>query len=160
MPRGGHARSGPAKDPKSGRSEAAGVTVAVLPAVGYQGRVPGLNQFLPNPTSRHRAVWNEIWRHPQACVWVKQRWRYPVVAELVRLMVMTEQEDCAVGIWSAIRQRRDDLGLSTAGRRLEGWEIATGVATSGGPPAAGAQPAAGDEVGQRRQRRSQTLHEE
>ena len=119
---GARARSGPAHDPKSARSEARGLTtMAVLPATGFQGRIPGLNQFLPKPTRRHRQIWEELWRMPQACVWVKERWRYPVVAELVRLMELTEQETCAVGIWSAIRQRRDDLGLSTAGRRQEGW---------------------------------------
>lgn len=160
MPRGGHARSGPAKDPKSARSEALGVTTAAVLSAGYQGRIPGLNQFLPRPTKRHRELWEEHWRYPHARLWITQRWRYPVVAELVRLMAMTEQEDCAVGVWSAIRQRRDDLGLSTAGRRQEGWEVAVGIAANAGPPTAGEKPAAGDEVGQRRQRRSQTLHEE
>jgi hypothetical protein len=72
-------------------------------------------------------------------------------------MVITEQDECPVGIWTAIRQRRDDLGLSTAGRRQEGWEIAAGVAYS---PPAEHQPPASDELGQRRQRRSATLHEE
>lgn len=160
MPRGGHARSGPAKDPRSARSESAGVTAAVLPSAGYQGRIPGLNQFLPKPDPRHRALWEELWRYPQACVWIKERWRYSVVAELVRLMVMTEQEDCAVGIWSAIRQRRDDLGLSTAGRRQEGWEIAIGVSTGAAQSSKNSTVTSGDELSKRRQRRSQTLHEE
>jgi len=160
MPRGGHARSGPPQDPKSGRSESRGglSTTATLQASGFQGRVPGLNDFLPKPNSRHRAVWEELWRTPQACVWINERWRYPIVAELVRLMVMTEQAKCPVGVWSAIRQRRDDLGLSTAGRRLEGWEIVTPVSLST-PTEDDEQPLA-DEVGERRQRRSQTLHEE
>lgn len=149
MPRGGHARSGPARDPNSGRSEQRGLTVAVLPVAGYQGRVPGLNRFLPRPNARHRQLWEELWRSPHACVWINERWRYPVVAELVRLMELTEQEECAVGVWSAIRQRRDDLGLSTAGRRLEGWEIVSGVSL--GKQAAKEGPV--DEVGQRRQRR-------
>jgi hypothetical protein len=51
-----------------------------------------------------------------------------VVAELVRL----DGDDRAGGLCgrrlAAIRQRRDDLGLSTAGRRQEGWEIVSGVA--------------------------------
>lgn len=155
MPRGGHARSGPSSDPKSGRSESRGLTWAVLPAHGYRGRVPGLNQFLPKPTRRHRELWKEFWAYPQACIWVKERWRYPVVAELVRLMVLTEQAECPVGVWSAIRQRRDDLGLSTAGRRQEGWEIVAGVSL--GAPAEPGSPSPGDEVGQRRRRRSQNL---
>jgi hypothetical protein len=161
MPRGGHARSGPAHDPQSGRSESRGLTsVAVLPATGYQGKLPGLNRYLPKPTRQHREVWERLWRTPQACVWIKEPWRHPVVAELARLEVMTlDPEGCAVGIWQAIRQRRDDLGLSTAGRRLEGWEIPSGVAYAA-PTEPSAGPAPGDELGERRQRRSQTLHEE
>lgn len=150
--------SGPPPDPRSARSERRGVvsvTTAVLSTTGYRGRIPGLNRFLPHPTPRHREIWAELWRHPQAAIWITQRWRWPVVAELVRLMVLTEQDDCRVGVFSAIRQRRDDLGLSTHGQRVEGWEVASGVTVSNSP-----RPAAGDEVGQRRQRRSQTLHEE
>lgn len=155
MPRGGHARSGPAKDPNSARSESRGFAAAVLPAGGYQGRIPGLNRFLPEPTARHRQLWKELWSYPQACVWINEPWRHPVVAELVRLMAMTEQSECAVGVWSAIRQRRDDLGLSTAGRRQEGWEIVSGVALSA--PTDGDESKTPDEVGERRQRRSQNL---
>jgi hypothetical protein len=155
MPRGGHARSGPAKDPKSARSESRGFASAVLPAAGYSGRIPGLNRFLPQPTPRHRELWKELWSYPQACVWINEPWRYSVVAELVRLMSLTEQADCAVGVWSAIRQRRDDLGLSTAGRRQEGWEIVSGVALSGTPEDDDTTPA--DEVSERRERRSQNL---
>jgi hypothetical protein len=157
---GARVRSGPAHDPKSARSESRGLTtMAVLPASGYGGRIPGLNRYLPKPTRQHREVWERLWRTPQACVWIREPWRHPVVAELARLEVMTlDPEGCAVGIWQAIRQRRDDLGLSTAGRRLEGWEIPSGVAYA---PAAEERPApAGDELGERRKRRSSTLHEE
>lgn len=159
MARGGaRANSGPAHDPKSARSETRGLTtMSVLPAAGYTGRIPGLNQYLPRPTARHRVLWEKFWRYPHACVWIKEPWRYALVAELVRLMVITEQDDCPVGVWSAVRQHREDLGLSTAGRRQEGWEIASGVAYTAPVEA---QPAPDDELGERRQRRSQTLHEE
>lgn len=160
MARGGpRAQSGPPADPRSARSETRGLTVAVLSG-GYTGKIPGLNQHLPRPSARQRELWDRYWRYPHACVWVNQPWRHALVAELVRLMVMTEQDECPVGIWTAIRQHREDLGLSTAGSRQEGWEISAGVWS---PPATAerGQPAAPvDEVGERRQRRSQTLHEE
>lgn len=126
MPKGGaRSRSGPPKDPTSRTSERAGYVLTALPAEGYRGRVPGLLQFLPNATARHRQVWNELWRTPQACAWSLERWRWPVVADLTFRMVLGQDPDAPAAVATAVRQLRDDLGLSTAGLRMHGWAIAT-----------------------------------
>lgn len=125
MPKGGaRSRSGPPKDPRSRTSERAGFTLTALPAAGYSGRPPGLNQFLPRPTARHRQVWAQLWSTPQACAWITEQWRWPVVADLVRRMVQQEEPDAPVTVATVVRQLRDDLGLSTAGLRQHGWAIA------------------------------------
>ena len=50
MPSGGHARSGPPVDPRSGRSDRRGVEFDTLPASGFEGPVPDFP--LPRPVKR------------------------------------------------------------------------------------------------------------
>jgi hypothetical protein len=94
-----------------------------LPAEGRTGRAPGLNQFIPKPGKRHREIWEELWRTPQACAWAKERWLWPTVADLVRAMVRNEDPDAKAAFATTVRQLRDELGLSRAGLRVNGWEI-------------------------------------
>lgn len=121
---GARSRSVPAKDPTSRTSERAGFVPTALPAGGYTGRIPGLTKYIPKPTSRHKAVWDELWRTPQACMWFRDKWRWPVVADLVRWSVLAESPGAPVNVATAIRQLRDDLGLSQAGLKQHGWAIA------------------------------------
>jgi hypothetical protein len=149
MPRGGHAHSGPKKDPKSRTSERAGYTLTALPNEGYCGSVPNLADFLTDPTDRHEAIWAELWSTPQACAWSQERWRWPIVADLVMFRVRADDPESPVGLATSIRQLRDDLGLSAAGLGANGWAIAAAVIA----PAESEAPAEGDEVGERRQKR-------
>lgn len=124
MPRGGHGRSGPPKDADSGRSDRQGYKLTALPSEGFAGEPPDLADYLITPSNRHVAVWAELWATPQACVWSVERWRVPVVADLARYVVRMDDEDCPASYATAIRQLRDDLGLSTAGLKQNGWAIA------------------------------------
>lgn len=151
MPKGGHARSGPAKTPGSRSSERAGYTMTALPNEGYRGMVPDLSDFLPDVTDRHGQVWAELWSTPQACMWSQARWYWPIAADLVRWMVRADEPDAPIGLATAIRQLRDDLGLSKAGLDSHGWSIATAEIAPGEP--VDETPAEGDEVGERRQKR-------
>lgn len=118
-------RSGPQKDPNSGRSDRAGVSYTALPSEGFQGEAPDLKDFLPRPTARERAIWDELWRTPQAAAWARESWRWPVVADLTKYLRRADAKDSPVGLATAIRQLRDDLGLSTAGLKQHGWSITT-----------------------------------
>lgn len=125
MPRGGaRNRSGPPPDPASGRSERAGLRFTALPAEGYDGEPPDLKEFLPRATLREQAIWAQLWRTPQAAAWAREPWRWPVVADLVKYLRRADAAKSPVGLATAIRQLRDDLGLSTAGLKQQGWAIA------------------------------------
>lgn len=149
MPKGGHAHSGPAKDPNSRTSERAGFTLTALPNEGYHGDIPELADFLIDVTDRHLSIWRDLWSTPQACAWSQESWRWPVVADLVMFRVRADEPESPVGLATSIRQLRDDLGLSKAGLAANGWAIASPVVT----PEPEQTPAEGDEVGQRRQKR-------
>lgn len=125
MARGGaRNRSGPQPDPGSGRSDRRGLSFTALPNEGYQGEVPDLSEFLPVVTARHESIWRSLWRTPQACAWAVEPWRWPVVADLVEYRVRADDPEAPVALATAIRQLRDDLGLSAAGLKANGWAIA------------------------------------
>lgn len=123
MTRGGaRNRSGPAPDPNSGRSERRGFKLTALPSGGYDGEVPDFP--LPGATKRELDVWASLWSTPQACAWLMEPWRWDSIAELAVLRVRSEARDCPVNIYEKIRQWRDDLGLTPAGLKANGWAIA------------------------------------
>lgn len=121
---GARTRSGPPKDPRSGRSEQAGFKLTALPSEGYRGRVPGLNQFNPKPNARHRAMWDELWSTPQACVWARERFSWPMVARLVQLRWRAEDPECPATIYSEILKLETKLALNEEGMRFRGLAIA------------------------------------
>ena len=123
MARGGaRNRSGPAADPTSGRSDRRGYKLTALPSEGYTGEVPDFP--LPDSTDREVDVWDGLWATPQACAWSMQSWRWGQVADMVRLQVRAEDVEAPVGVYSALRQSRADLGLTPAGLKENGWAIA------------------------------------
>ena len=123
MPKGGHARSGPPKDPASLKSTQLGFALTPLPSEGYDGEAPDLDEFLLEVTERHLSIWRELWTTPQASAWATERWRWPIVADLVMLRVRADDPDSPAGLATSIRQLRDDLGLSKAGLAANGWAI-------------------------------------
>ena len=124
-------RSGPPKDPKSGRSDRLGFVLTALPADGYGGDVPDLSDYLLNVTPRHLAIWEQLWSTPQACAWSMESWRWPIVADLVAARVRADDPESPVGLLTSIRQLRDDCGLSAAGLIQNGWAIGEAKADPG-----------------------------
>ena len=116
-------RSGPPADPNSFRSAAKGVVLTGLPSEGYKGDVPEFP--VPDVEGRVLSVWADLWRTPQAAAWALQSWRWTQVADLARLMVLSEDSRTPMGVWTNIRQARADLGLTPAGLLENGWKIAT-----------------------------------
>jgi hypothetical protein len=161
---GARKRSGPPPDPTSGatergRNSTAKIDVRALPAGGYTGRPPGLNQFVGKPTARHRAVWAQLWKTPQAAAWSLEPWRWRMIADLARAEVRNEDFDAPAHVFKTVSKLRDELGLSDAGMRYLGWKIAlpnvdlTGSTPTGRPPASTRQAALEGEAAPRRQRR-------
>lgn len=148
MPRGGaRPGSGPAPDPKSGRSDRRGYKLTALPSEGFKGEVPefplepiqlfteyredgekvkvpdegGTGQF----RAREAQIWAEAWRSPQACAWSMESWRWPVVAEYTRLKAVIEFDPGAnAALVGQLHRYRDQLGLTPAGMKFNGWAIA------------------------------------
>ncbi len=122
-------RSGPRPDPQSGRSERRKFVLTALPADGFDGEVP---EF-PIPADsdsevfREREIdlWFDAWRTPQACAWSMQPWRNRIIAQYCRLAAMVElAEEPGPGLIGQLHRFRDQLGLTPAGLRENGWSIA------------------------------------
>lgn len=153
MARGGaRNRSGPSADPASGRSDRRGFTLTSLPSEGFQGDAPkfplepivlfseywdgqgrdrvkvrerdegGTESF----RDRESQIWAEAWSTPQACAWSTQSWRWPVVAEYCRLKTVIELDPAAsAALVAQLHRYRDQIGLTPAGLKENGWAIAT-----------------------------------
>jgi hypothetical protein len=117
-------RSGPQPDPTSLRSASREIRLTALPSEGYGGDVPDLGSYLPVVTARHESIWAELWKTPQACAWSLESWRWPIVADLVEYRVRVDDPESPASLVTSIRQLRDDLGLSAAGLKANGWAIA------------------------------------
>lgn len=123
MARGGaRVRSGPAVDPNSARSDARGIVFASLPPNGYKGEIP---EF-PIPVSKGSRVlklWEQTWRCPQGAAWIGEPWRWHVVAEYCLLMREVEQDPSRASVVAQLHRYRDQLGLTPAGLKENGWRI-------------------------------------
>ena len=141
MARGGaRNRSGPPKDPSSGRSERQGFKLTALPSEGYRGEVPPIADFMPSASRRHEVVWAQLWASPQACAWSMESWRWPIVADLVKYVVRSEPDDAPASLGTVVRQLRDDCGLSKAGLIQNGWAIAVDEVAAKAAEKADAEP--------------------
>lgn len=157
MARGGaRNRSGPGVDPMSGRSDARGLTFGQLPQGGYQGDVPAFPlprllryEWVYEEKSRRRefseelteafrdrelAVWEEAWSTPQADAWSRDAWRWTIVAEYCRLKTVVETEpDANASLVGQLHRFRDQIGLTPAGMKENGWVIAAPAVVAAAP---------------------------
>ena len=149
MARGGaRNRSGPQPDPSSGRSDRRGLSFTVLPAHGHDGAPPKW----PLPArevwivaSKDGAKWRELdecatagvaereaelwawaWRTPQAWAWAQpsESWRLQAIAMWVRTQVVCESADATAADRGSLHRFADQIGLTPAGLKENGWAIA------------------------------------
>lgn len=157
MTRGGaRNRSGPAPDPTSGRSERRQYKLTALPAAGYDGDVPeyplpqldvfviefddeGHRRRVADPDAsagrfeREQELWAWAWSTPQACAWSTAPWRHHTVAMWVRTAALCESPDAKAADKASLHRFGDQIGLTPAGMRENGWAIAddAGAKTGG-----------------------------
>ncbi len=144
MARGGaRNRSGPQPDPTSLRSGERGIVLTALPSEGRPGRAPAFPLPKINRVKvvdgariidrtattafrrRELEVWAECWKMPQACAWELEAWRMPTVAEFCRLKTVVELEpDANASLVAQLHRYRDQIGLTPAGLKENGWAIA------------------------------------
>lgn len=129
-------RSGPRPDPNSRTSERRGLSFTALDPQGFQGEVPEFP--LPLASARELELWVWAWRTPQAIAWNAEPWRHYTVAEWVRWSVKAEQEDASAAVIAAKIRLADQIGLTPAGLKENGWAIAVPkpVKAEGEKPAA------------------------
>jgi hypothetical protein len=148
MTSGGHARSGPPVDPSSARSDARGIKFNALPAEGYAGTPPRFPlstrlvyrweyedkrrfQVLDMEATemvaeREAELWAWLWTTPQACAWAtrSEAWRLMAIAHYARVLVICESSDATAADKGSMRSLGDDVGMSPAGLRQNGWAVA------------------------------------
>lgn len=142
---GARARSGPAPDPNSARSERRGLSFAALPPDGRHGETPefplprmdifdvdgdGKRESDMGATEvwaeREKDLWEWAWTTPQAVAWEKEPWRWYTVAQWVRLAVTCEQSDAKAADKTALLKVAEQIGLTPAGLTLNRWAITAG----------------------------------
>lgn len=139
-------RSGPQADPKSGRSDRRSLKFNQLPSEGRTG-VPPVEWPLSDPqvfiegiengrpvkqldsvASEERrqaelAMWEQVWTYPQAVAWEREAWRWPAIAMWVRTYLTASGPEAKAADKSALHRFGDQIGLTPAGLRENGWEI-------------------------------------
>lgn len=140
-------RSGPQKDPNSGRSDRLGFSLTALPAEGYDGDAPafplrpmtvyetviddeGIKRRYPDDEAteavreREAELWEWAWQLPQAAAWARESWRWHTVAMWVRTAVVCEGPDAQAADKNSLHRFADQIGMTPAGLRENGWAIA------------------------------------
>jgi hypothetical protein len=115
-------RSGPQADPNSGRSDRRSYTLTALPSEGYRDDAPEFP--LLDASRRELDLWAWAWTTPQACAWSLEPWRWHTVAMWVRTAVVCEGSEATAADKGSIHRFADQVGLTPAGLRENGWAIA------------------------------------
>lgn len=105
---GARPRSGPAPDPNSARSEAAGWTFIPLAGRG----APAPDWPLTEPTPRERVMWERFWGKPQAVIWERDG-QLEYVAIFVRQLIEAEAEKASAENRKTVRMMFADLYLTS-----------------------------------------------
>jgi len=126
MPHGGaRNRSGPSKDPDSFTSARRGFSLTALPAEGYRGVPPYFPLVLDARLAKREAeLWKWAWQTPQACAWAREPWRWHAVAMWVRTAAVCETAAATAADKSSLHRFADQIGLTPAGLKENGWKIA------------------------------------
>ena len=74
--------------------------------------------------ARESELWEWAWRTPQACAWSMESWRWQTVAMWVRTFVICEGDEATSADKGAIHRFADQVGLTPAGLKENGWAIA------------------------------------
>ncbi len=139
-------RSGPQPDPKSLRSLDRGITLTALPSEGHSGEAPRFPlmrfsvyrwehedkrryQVLDEDATaafseREQELWAQAWSYPQAAAWSLEPWRWNAVAMWVRTQVVCESSEATAADKGAIHRFGDQIGMTPAGLKENGWAIA------------------------------------
>ena len=139
-------RSGPQADPSSGRSDARGLSYDQLPSEGRKGKPPTewpladpqiyIEVIVNGKPSKELdaeesavrkdaelALWEQVWTYPQAVAWEREPWRWNIVAMWVRTFLTASGPEAKAADKTALHRFGDQLGLTPAGLKENGWQI-------------------------------------
>lgn len=110
MPRGGHANSGPARDPNALRRDRAGDMAGwtILPPK-RSGDTPPWP--LERPTDRELHLWADYWTRPQAVLWERDQ-LFVMVGLFIRQLVEAEKPTSSAENRKTVRMMFADLYLT------------------------------------------------
>lgn len=158
MARGGaRNRSGPQPDPNSARSDKAGIKFLQLPQEGYAGRAPAFpiqaltevneetgRKRVTEISKREKVLWREYWKLPQAAAWAEEVWRWQGLALMCRLEAQAELFPAkSATLVGQLHRFRDQMGLTPAGLKENGWQIGVSSAVESREPVRAARPSGG-----------------
>lgn len=136
MPKGSSSNSGPSKDPMALRRDRDKGTVE-LPAEGREGPAPEwplVEAGHEYVADRESELWERLWSTPQAVAWEAHQLEI-LVALYVRNLFVVETPGAPANRTTEVRRMMDDLGLTEAGLRSNGWTIVGGGQPSARPKA-------------------------
>lgn len=73
---------------------------------------------------REAELWEWAWRTPQAAAWARESWRWLTVANWVRTQVIIEGDEATAADKGAVHRFADQIGMTPAGLKENGWAIA------------------------------------
>ena len=92
-----------------------------LPVGGWDGEPPAW-PFEPDDVAE-LDMWARLWRKPQALMWDRLGLG-DQVALYVRRYLEAAQPEASAGLTTAVLRMETELGISVAGMRQNGWDIA------------------------------------
>src|SRR5437868_2876321 len=92
-----------------------------LPATGRTGDTPPWP--LTAALKAELALWEELWKSPQAQAWEELGW-FRIVARYTRIASRSEKRGAPATLLSEARQLEDRLGLNPMSMKRLQWEVA------------------------------------
>ena len=155
-------RSGPKPTDSSLNAARRGLEFDTLPAAGFAGPAPDfpfskvnvyyvykddkgkpVREFDEDATqeryTRELELWAWAWSTPQAAAWIGEPWRWHAVAMWVRTAVICESEEAQAADKNSLHRFSDQIGLTPAGLKENGWKIASAVAEPAATGTSGAR---------------------
>ena len=143
-------RSGPKPTDSSLNAAKRGLEFDTLPAEGFRGGAPEfpfskvnvyyaykddkgkpVREFDEDATqerfTRELELWAWAWSTPQASAWIVEPWRWHAVAMWVRTAVICESEEAQAADKNSLHRFSDQIGLTPAGLKENGWKISPAV---------------------------------
>lgn len=130
MPSGGHSRSGPAPDPTSFRSAAAGSSGGWTRMETPPDTPPAWP--MGTPTEAESAEWASLWTRPAASLWERFGLVNDVAVHVRTLIAFAANGYANAALGGLVARQADNLGITVAGAARNRWSWPT--TTAAGPP--------------------------